>query len=50
MVLSVSSVQQSDLVIYIFNFTHTHTHISLFRFFSTIDYYRILSIVPYAIQ
>ena len=36
----VSSVKQSDLVI----------HIYIFMFFSIIVYYKILNIVPYAIQ
>ena len=30
--------------------THTHTNLFFFRFFSTIVYYKILKIVPCAIQ
>ena len=57
-VVLVSGVQQSDSVIctcmcvYIYTHTHTHTHTHIsfcFRFFSHIDYYKILSIVPCAI-
>ena len=40
----VSGVQQSDSVI------HIGVYIYIFRFFSLIDYYRILSRVPCAIQ
>ena len=40
----VSGVQHSDSVIYI------SIYISFFRFFSLIGYYKILSIVPCAIQ
>ena len=40
----VSNVQQSNSVI------HIHTHIFFFRFFYIIGYYKILSIVPCAIQ
>ena len=32
-----------------FNNTHMHTHIFFFRFFSIIDYYKILDIVPCAV-
>ena len=39
----VSGVQQSDSVL------HTHIYI-FFIFFSIIGYYKILNIVPYAIQ
>ena len=42
-VMLVSGVQQSDSVL--------HTHIPIFfRFFALISYYKILSIVPCAIQ
>ena len=41
-VVLVSGIQHSDSVIYI--------NIKLFRFFSLIGYYKILSIVPCAIQ
>ena len=35
---------------YIYIYTHTHTHTSLFRFFTIIGYYKILNIVPHAMQ
>ena len=41
-VVLVSGVQQSDSVV--------HIHISLFKFFSHLIYYRILSRVPCAMQ
>ena len=41
-VVLISAVQQSDSVVY--------AYISFFRFFSLIGYYKILSIVPCAIQ
>ena len=43
-VVLVSSVQQSDSVI------HMYIYIFSFRFFSLIGYYKILSVVPCAIQ
>ena len=45
-IMLVSGVWQSDSVIH----THTHTHICIFRFFSLVGYYRILNIVPCAVQ
>ena len=36
--------------IYIYIYTHTHIYIFFFRFFSIIGYYKILNIVPCAIQ
>ena len=44
-VVLVSGVQQGFSL-----HTHTHTHTQLFRFFSLIGYYEILSIVLYAIN
>ena len=43
-VVFVSGLQQSDWAI------HTHTHTFFSRFFSMIGYYKILNIVPCAIQ
>ena len=40
----VSGVHQSDSV------TNMRTHISFFRLFSMIGYYKMLNIVPYAMQ
>ena len=31
-------------------YTHTHTYIYFFRFFSIIGYYKILNIIPCALQ
>ena len=58
----VSGVEYSDSVVYIWYiynvyiyivyidiFLHMCIYSSFFRFFSVIDYYKILSIVPYAI-
>ena len=42
----VSDVQHSDPVIYIY----IYIYIYIFRFFSIIDYYKILSIIPCALQ
>ena len=47
-VILVSGVQQSDSVIYIY--TYICLYIFFFRFFSTLGYYKKLSIVPCAIQ
>ena len=41
-IVLVSGIQQSDSVI--------HMYIFFFRFFSIIDYYKILNIVPCAVQ
>ena len=43
----VSGVQQNVLVTYIYTHTHTHTY---FQLFSTIGYYKILTIVFCTIQ
>ena len=48
-VVLVSSVQQSDSVIYIYIYIILCTY-SFFTFSYIIGYYKILSIVPYAIQ
>ena len=45
-VVLVSGIQQSDSVISI----HTYVYIFLFQILSFIGYYKILYIVPYAIQ
>ena len=34
---------------YVYTHTHTHTHVFFFRFFSIVDYYKVLNIVPCAI-
>ena len=47
-VVFVSGVQQSDLVIHIY--VCVCTHILLFRVFSMLSYYKILNVVPCAIQ
>ena len=61
-VVLLSSVQHSDSVIVIHTHTHiyiyihihiyiyTHIYVYFFRLFSLIDYYKILSRVPCAIQ
>ena len=45
-VVLISGIQQSDSVIH----TYIYIYIFFFRFFSIIGYYKILSIVPCAIQ
>ena len=40
----------SYVYIYIYIYIYTHTHIFFFRFFFLIGYYKVLSIVPCAIQ
>ena len=44
----VSGIQHSNSFIH--THTHTHTHTLFFKVFSLIGYYKILSIVPCAIQ
>ena len=46
----ISTVQQSDPVIYIYIYIYTHTYVYPFLFFSIMVYPRILSIVLCAIQ
>ena len=46
LVYSASGVQQRDSILH----TYTRTHLFFVRFFSLIGYYKILSIVPCAIQ
>ena len=48
LIYNVSGVQQSDSVFKIY--IHIHTYMFFFRFFSIIDHYKILNIVPCAIQ
>ena len=48
----VSGIQQSDSHIYIrvYIYIYIYAYIFFFRFFSIIGYYKILNIVPCAIQ
>ena len=46
----VSDVQHSYFSVCTHTRTHTHTHVSFFKFFSDLDYYRIWSRVPRAVQ
>ena len=46
----VLTAQQSDSLSLSLSHTHTHTHTHSFSDFSLIGYYKILSIVPYAIE
>ena len=43
-------VYRNVILLYIYVHTHTYTHIYFFRFFSIIGYYKVLNIVPCAIQ
>ena len=45
----ISTIQQSDSIIYRHTHTHTHTH-SLFHIFSIMVYHRVLNIFPCVIQ
>lgn len=44
LIYNVSGVQKSDLVLY------TYMYILFFRFFSIIDYYKILTVVLHALH
>ena len=50
-VVILSAIQWSELVyMYVCIYIYIYTHPLLFRFFSHIDHYRVLSRAPYAIQ
>ena len=49
-VVSVSGVQQSDSITHIYTYVYINVYIIFCRFLSLIGYYKILSIVPCAIQ